>query len=261
MESIGEKTRLSRLVKNGKSLFLAMDQGMEHGPKDFNEENIDPDYILKIATKGYTGMILHKGIALKYFENYAGKVPLILKLNGKTDLGKKEDYSPQITSVKDAVRMGADAVGFTIYVGVPEEQRMVKEFGKIEEEARDYGLPITAWMYTRGENKKNAEAVTYAARLGMELGADIIKTYYLNKSAFAKTVKACPETMVIASGGERKTDIKVLEEAYNVVHSGGAGMAIGRNVWQHKNPYKMTKALQSIIFKNYTIEKAMKFLK
>ncbi len=260
---IGEKTRLSRLLKNGRALFLAMDQGIEHGPSDFNDKNIDPDYILKIAEKGYTGMILHKGVALKYFENYAGKVPLILKLNARTSIPSddKEEISAQITSVKDAVRLGADAVGFTIYVGVEEEPLMLKQFGKIEEEARDYGLPVLAWMYPRGENKNKPEIITYAARLGMELGADMIKTYYVNKTSFEKTVKACPNTKILASGGTKKSANKILEEAYNVIKTGGCGMAIGRNVWQSNNPYRITKALQSIIFKNYTAEQALKLLK
>jgi class I fructose-bisphosphate aldolase len=104
----GHKTRMSRLLKNGKAMFLAMDQGIEHGPKDFNEKNINPDYVLEIAKKGgFTGLAIQKGIAYHYLENYAGEVPLILKLNGKTNiLPKDEAYSATLATVKEAIKLG-----------------------------------------------------------------------------------------------------------------------------------------------------------
>ncbi|PIO00395.1 fructose-bisphosphate aldolase [archaeon CG10_big_fil_rev_8_21_14_0_10_43_11] len=260
---IGEKTRLSRLVKNNRSLFLAMDQGIEHGPRDFNAQNIDPDYVLKIATKGYTGIILHKGVVLKYFEEYAGKVPLILKLNGKTSIpaDDKDIMSSQITSVKDAVRLGADAVGFTIYVGVEEEPLMLKQFGQAEEEARDYGLPIIAWMYPRAKNKSNPKVIRYAARLGMEIGADMVKIHYPTLSGLSSVTRVAPHTRVLFAGGEKKSDQHVLAMARAVVDAGAGGMAIGRNVWQHKTPDKISRALQAIIFKDKSVEEARMLLK
>ncbi len=262
---IGTKTRLSRLETHGKIAFLAMDQGMEHGPSDFNDKNNDPDYVISIAAKaGFNAMILNKGVALKYFDNYAGKVPLILKLTGKTNVPGtgKEMISAQIASVKDAVELGADAVGYTIYVGVPEEERMMKEFSKIEDEARDYGMPVVTWMYPKNKNPKSVSNVSYATRIGMELGADIIKTYYTGSEAtFRKAVMAAQGSRVVCSGGLKKGDAEFLEQVRSVMNAGAAGIAVGRNVWQHKNPVGMSKAIKSIIFKNAQVKDALKFLK
>src|SRR3989344_1597595 len=116
-------SHLGKIVRNGKVLILAMDQGMEHGPRDFNAKNISPEYVCDIASRGgFTGFAIQKGVARQYKENYSGKVPLILKLNGRTEIVPKDEaYSPQICSVKQAVALGADAVGYTIYVGSPRE--------------------------------------------------------------------------------------------------------------------------------------------
>ena len=134
------KDKINELLTNNKALFLALDQGLEHGPKDFNLTTINPEYVFNLARdEKFNAIILQKGLAIRYHENYRYKIPLILKLNGKTGLGHREPYSPQICSVKKAVKLGADAVGYTIYFGSPYEPEMFKEFSKIEEEAgRDY---------------------------------------------------------------------------------------------------------------------------
>ncbi len=249
---IGKEIRLNRLIRNNKSLFLAMDQGIEHGPNDFNDKTINPGMILGIAEKGrYNGIILHKGIVLNYFERYAGKIPLILKLNGKTNIPHIDvGISEQLTSVKDAVRLGADAIGYTIYTGTIGENLMLKQFGKVEEEARDYGMPIILWMYPRGRDRFNAEKVAYAARIGMELGADMVKVYYTGSmQTFKRVVLAAQKTRVLCAGGEKKTEKEFLKMVRNVMNAGAAGLAVGRNVWQHNEPLKITKKIKHIVFK------------
>src|SRR3989338_10740409 len=106
------------LLKNGKALILACDHGLEHGPKDFTIETINPEYVLDIAVKGkYNAMVLQKGLAEKYKANYSKKVPLIVKLNGKTNIPHIEPISLQHCSVKKAADLGAVGVGYTIYLG------------------------------------------------------------------------------------------------------------------------------------------------
>ncbi|MBM3200637.1 hypothetical protein FJZ53_06885, partial [Candidatus Woesearchaeota archaeon] len=120
------KPKLSTITTDGKSLLLAYDQGLEHGPTDFDDKNVDPDYIQEIAVKGkYNGLIFQKGVAEKY---YNCKIPLILKLNGKTNLVKGEPIAAQLCSVKEAIELGAKAVGYTIYVGSAHEATMFKDF-------------------------------------------------------------------------------------------------------------------------------------
>ena len=143
---------MSRLFRDGKAMFLAYDQGLEHGPKDFNDRNFDPSYVIDIALRHrFTGLILHKGLAEKYHENYSGRVPLIVKVNGKDNIAKTSPFSPVLCSVDYAVRLGADAVGYTLYVGSPDESRAMEDFRQVQERAHDYGLPVIGWMYPRGE--------------------------------------------------------------------------------------------------------------
>ena len=95
--------KVNELLTNKKALFLALDHGLEHGPTDFNQKNINSEYVLDIAVKGnYNAIVLQKGLAEKYYENYRSKIPLILKLNGKTSINKdktQDPYSPQLCSV------------------------------------------------------------------------------------------------------------------------------------------------------------------
>lgn len=245
---------LGKIVKNGKVLILAMDQGMEHGPRDFNSKNINPEYVCEIAAKGgFTGFALQKGVARHYKECYSGKVPLILKMNGRTEIVPKDEaYSPPIASVKEAVALGADAIGYTIYVGSPMEAQMFREFGKLQEEAQEYGLPSVVWAYPRGRhvpNEKDPAMVAYAARVALELGADIVKINYPGSVDSMKWVVASAgRCKVISAGGSKQPDAEFLHKVKDIVAGGGAGLAVGRNVWQNDNPMKITQEIRKIIF-------------
>ncbi len=256
----------SKLLKNGRIFVLAYDQGLEHGPSDFNDKSVDPKYVLDIAEKGkYTGVIFQKGIAERYYDKRKNKVPLILKLNGKTNLVKGEPISTQLCSVKEAKKLGAKGVGYTIYVGSKYEHIMFKEFEKIEKDAHRNNLSVIAWMYPRGEAIKNEldrDILAYSARVGLELGADIVKMKYNNNPHDLKWIVKCAgKTKVMISGGAKTKPGFLLSQAKDIMNSGAVGMAIGRNIWQYKEPLKMTKALQSIIFENKSVRDVMRLLK
>jgi class I fructose-bisphosphate aldolase len=244
---------LSKITSGGKALFLAYDQGLEHGPSDFNDENVDPTNILKLGSTGkFNAVILQKGIAQNYYNPYRDQIPLILKLNGKTNLVEGDPYSPQICSVAEAVELGAFAVGYTIYIGSKFESEMFKEFAKIEEEAHFGNIPLVAWMYLRGSgtlNRDPKELAVYAARIGLELGADIIKMKYPgDKETFKKCIEAAGKTKVVVSGGEKIEESEFLELAQTVMGCGAIGMAVGRNIWQDNDPLGLTEKLKKIIF-------------
>lgn len=249
---------LSKITKNGRAMFLAYDQGMEHGPEaDFDDENIDPQKILDIAEKGqFTGVIFQKGIAEKYYNPEVNKVPLIVKLNGKTKIRADldEPYAPQLCSVDEALGLGAAAVGYTIYVGSQFESKMMQEFSTIEQEAEKHNLPVIAWMYPRGKSvagrENSREILSYATRLGLELGADIIKIPYNgNKKDFEWVVKAAGKVKVVMSGGPKtETREDFLAIVRDVLAVGAAGVAIGRNIWQDEEPLKISHQLAEIIF-------------
>lgn len=242
--------KLAKLMRKNRCLFLAYDHGLEHGPSDFNEVNVDPEYVLDIARKGkFNALILQKGIAEKY---YSGGIPLIVKLNGKTRLISGEPISPQICSVKYAADLGASAVGYTIYPGSAFEREIFSGFGKMQEEARDYGLPVVAWMYPRGaaiKNDTNPELLAYAARVGLELGADIIKLKYSGSpESFRRVVECAGKAKVVVAGGFKMGEGELLRQTREILNAGACGLAIGRNIWQHPEPLDAAKKLGSIIF-------------
>lgn len=247
---------LSKITKEGKAMYLAYDQGLEHGPEDFNSQNFDPERILQIAVEGgFTAIIFQKGTAEKYYykSSYARKIPLILKLNGKTKLHKGEAYSPQVCDVAEALDLGASAVGYTIYAGSQFEQEMFKEFGKIVREAHAKKIPVVAWVYPRGkdiENDTTKEIVAYAARVALELGADIAKIKYSGSlENFRWAAQCAGKTKVVLSGGNKVSDEEFLKVVKNVMDAGGIGVAVGRNVWQNEDPVGMGKKIREVIWK------------
>ena len=246
---------LSKIMTRGKAIYLAYDQGLEHGPEsDFNDKNVDPLYILDIAKRGkYNGVVFHKGIAEKYRKEIrASKVPLILKLNGKTRLVKGEPKSAMIASVKDAVRLKASAIGFTIYIGSRFEEEIIEEFVSVQREAHAKGLPVIAWIYPRGGKVKNdvsRENMVYAARTGLEVGADIVKIKYGGKVNDLKwAVKAAGRCKVVVAGGVKKNPKEFLKQVKEIKKAGASGLAIGRNVWQAEEPLKVSSEIRKIIF-------------
>jgi class I fructose-bisphosphate aldolase len=247
--------KLNKITKKGRALFLAYDQGLEHGPEDFNDRNVNPKYIIDIAKKGgYTGIIFQKGIAEKYNKEIRkSKVPLIVKLNGKTNLFKGEPIARQLCTVKEAVKLGAAAVGYTIYLGSDYEDEMLQEFESVQREAHSRELPMIAWIYPRGKsvkNKNKARLMAYSARTGLEIGADIIKIQYNgNAKDLRWAVKSAGKTKVVIAGGIKKEEKKLLKQVKEIMNTGCIGIAIGRNIWQNKNPLEITSKVKKIILK------------
>src|SRR3989338_7569869 len=188
--SLGKKTRLYRMLyehgpANGTLMILPIDQGIEHGPLNFfpNPPSEDPDFQYKLAFEGgFSAIALHIGLASKYSRKYVGRVPLILKINGKTNVPSDDNaFSPLTSSVEDAVRLGADAVGYTLYAGSPSQDRDIKQLNDVRFECEKFGMPLIVWSYPRGSaidskaGKDSLYAIDYEARLACEFGADIVK--------------------------------------------------------------------------------------
>jgi fructose-bisphosphate aldolase, class I len=264
--STGKKARLHRILhehglRNGTALFLPYDQGLEHGPRDFfaNPAASDPKYILALALEGgFNGIAIQIGLAEKFYWDYAGEVPLVLKLNGKTDIPSAIDpLSPVNATVEDAVRLGADAVGYTLYVGTPAQERDFEQYRQVRADARRLGMPLIVWSYPRGSaidakgGKDSFYAVDYAARTASELGADMVKVnfphpdkqsgvagQYLHEFppqlAIDAVVKSANRTLLLVSGGERAGDEAMLDKARQSMEAGATGLIFGRNVWQRE---------------------------
>jgi len=249
-----KKNLVKRITRKDRALLLAYDHGMEHGTADFDNVSIDPARILKIADSSFfTGFICQKGIAEKYYDKAKNKVPLILKLNGKTNLLKNEPYSPQVCSIDEALDLGASAVGYTVYVGSRNEAKMIAEFAKIEEEAEKKGLPVVGWMYPRGKavegREHSKEVLSYAARIGLELGAEMIKIPYTGDlKSFSWVVKAAGKTKVVVVGGSKTSEEAFFQMVKDILAAGACGLAVGRNIWQSDKPLEISEKVAKIVF-------------
>jgi len=249
--------RMAPFLKDGRGLLLAYDQGLEHGPStDFDDRNIDPAFVMDVAAKGsFNGIVFQKGVAERFYD---GRVPLILKLNGKSSVPKGEPISRQVCSVKHAASLGARGVGYTIYLGSGFESEMLSEFGRIQEEAHREGLAAIAWVYPRGsavQNDSSREMVSYATRMALELGADAAKVKYTGEvESFSWAVKAAAGVKVFMSGGPKAaTDEAFLSQVEGVMQAGGAGLAVGRNIWQHKDPLGMAARVKKVVFETKAV--------
>jgi fructose-bisphosphate aldolase, class I len=279
----GKKARLHRILfqhglRNGTALFLPYDQGLEHGPRDFfaNPAAGDPKYIIKLALEGgFNGIAIQIGLAEKFYWDYAGEVPLVLKLNGKTEIPPDDEaLSPVHASVADAVRLGADAVGYTMYVGTPAAEADFAQFRQIREDAQRYGMPLVVWAYPRGSaveakgGRDSFYAVDYAARTASELGADVVKVNFPHpekqsgvkeayleefsgQQAIDAVVRSANRTLLLVSGGSKGGDEAMLEKARQSMEAGATGLIWGRNVWQrqHSESLQFVARLREILAK------------
>ncbi|TRO52152.1 fructose-bisphosphate aldolase [Candidatus Bathyarchaeota archaeon] len=257
---IGKERRLRRIFRvDKKTIIVPMDHGVTVGPIDgiVNMQCI----VDKLIIGGADAIVINRGIA-KCIDT--GNVGLIVHLSGITLLCPDPNNKVQICSVEDAIRLGADAVSVHVNVGAKEEPQMLKTLGEIACECDNFGMPLLAMMYPRGPKIKDAHAVdvvAHAARLGAELGADIIKTNYTgDPKSFETVIESCPVPVIIAGGPKAETSRDVLQMVKDSVTAGGAGLSIGRNVFQHNDPKRMVKALATIVHDDATVSDALKIL-
>jgi class I fructose-bisphosphate aldolase len=262
----GKKARLYNMMYehgpgNGTLMMLPIDQGLEHGPIDFlvNPPALDPEFQLKLALEGnFSGIVFHIGLATKYMKQYAGKIPLVLKINGKTNVpSDAQAFSALDATVEDAVHLGADAIGYTLYIGSPAQDRDFLQFNQVRRDAEKFGMPIIVWAYPRGDAMKakggvdSLYAVDYAARVALELGADVVKINVPEHEkispdqpkpydqmnlgyagGIAKVVASAGRALVLFSGGSKLDDEDLLTKARMAMENGATGLIFGRNLWQ-----------------------------
>jgi len=252
------------LARDGKVLILAYDHGLEHGPVDFEDvpESADPERVFDVATHpAVTSLAVQKGVAEAYYPSYEDDVNLLAKLNGTSNLWMGEPDSAVNWSVDYAAEVGADAVGFTLYGGSNKEIEMAEEFRKAQEAAREHDLPVVMWSYPRGQGLKNdtkPDTIAYAARQALELGADVAKVKYPgSQAAMEQAVRMAGPTKVVMSGGSKTSDREFLETVKSAIDAGGVGLAVGRNVFQRKNPQRILDALEQVIFEESSVDAAL----
>ncbi|RYF07744.1 MAG: class I fructose-bisphosphate aldolase [Deltaproteobacteria bacterium] len=255
-----------KLAGTGKMVILPVDQGFEHGPvRSFGKvpAGNDPRYHFMLSVE--SGVAAHAaplGALQAGAAEYAGQVPLILKLNNSDSLTKGGDPCPAVTgSVQDALELGCAAIGFTIYPGSDERNTMYEEVRELVAEARSVGLPTIIWSYPRGSGiSKDGElaidVVSYGAHVACQLGAHIIKvkppTAHIEQGEAKKIYESQKipvgtltervrhvvqstfggRRIVIFSGGATKGEAEVLAEIKELAAGGSFGSIMGRNVFQ-----------------------------
>jgi fructose-bisphosphate aldolase, class I len=285
-DSPGVKANLARMLNHGslagtgKMVILPVDQGFEHGPaRSFapNPEGYDPDYHVSLAVdSGCNAYAAPLGFIEAVADRYAGQIPLILKLNNSDTLAKVEAPCSAVTgSVKDAIRLGCTAIGYTIYPGSGLRNRMYEDLRQLILEAKDHGLPTILWAYPRGaglskEGETAVDVAAYAAQISAQLGAHVIKIkppnpkieqpeaqkvfekFKIPTATLAERVRHCVQSafngkrIVIFSGGEAKDTPAVLEEVKGLADGGAFGSIMGRNAFQRPRG-EAIKLLQDVM--------------
>ena len=243
------------ISRDGRSIILAYDHGLEHGPVDFepNPKTADPERLFELAThSAVTSLAVQKGIAEAYYPDYEDEVNLVVKLNGTSNLWRGEPNSAVNCSAEYAAELGADAIGFTVYGGSNHEVEMAEEFREAQEGAREHDMGVIMWSYPRGQGLRNAndpDVISYGARVGLELGADVVKVKYPGSAeAMADAVEMAGPAKVVMSGGTMKDDEGFLRNVADAIDAGATGLAVGRNVFQRDEPERILDALEAVVF-------------
>jgi len=256
----GKNRRMKQIFQqDNRTIIVPMDHGVTIGPIQ-GITNMQQT-INQLVEGGVDAVLIHKGIAKTVDTTGTG---LIVMLSGMSNLSPNINNKVQVCSIQEAIRLGADAVSVHVNVGAPEEDKMLANLGKVAEECDKYGLPLLAMMYPRGPkitNEHALEAVAHAARIGAELGADIIKTNYTGTiESFKQVTESCPAPILIAGGPRCKSTKEILQTTNDALQAGAAGLSIGRNIFQHENQTLIVKALSAIVHKGATVEQAQKIL-
>jgi fructose-bisphosphate aldolase/2-amino-3,7-dideoxy-D-threo-hept-6-ulosonate synthase len=261
---IGKQVRMQRIMdrNTGKTVIIPMDHGVTVGPIK-GLENMK-DTINKVADGGTNAIVLHKGMVGVGHRSGGRDVGLIIHLSASTSVGPDPNHKVIVCSVKEAIKLGADAVSIHVNIGADDEAEMLKDMGEIAKDCNKWGMPLLAMMYPRGKkikDEKDVGVVKLAARVGAELGADIVKTNYTgNIKSFRQVVEGCPVPVIIA-GGSKGDELQTLKMIEDAMRAGASGVAMGRNSFQHNNPPNFVKAVCAVVHQGKSAKEACKLLR
>ena len=264
MTILGKNIRMERIINRntGKTVIVPMDHGISVGPIDGLQDM--KSIIQKVAEGGANAIVEHKGLVAEGHRGKGSDIGLIIHLSGSTALSPYPNAKTLVCSVEEAIKLGADAVSIHVNLGNGGEKEMLHDFGKVAYEARTWGMPLLAMIYPRGEKIKDeydVKVIKHAARVGNEMGADIVKVSYTGSTdTFREVVEGCSVPVVIAGGAKMDSDQEILEMVKGAIDAGGAGVSIGRNVFQHRDPNLMVQAISAIVNDNSSVENALKIL-
>ncbi len=261
---IGKEIRLERIMnrETRKTIIVPMDHGVSSGPIE-GIINIR-EAVEKVAEGGANAVVLHKGMVRAGHRGRGRDIGLIVHLSASTDLSPRKNDKVLVCTVEEAIRLGADAVSIHVNIGAEGEKEMLKDFGYVSKVCEEWQMPLLAMVYGRGpkiENQYDPKVVAHCARVGAELGADIVKVPYTgDPETFRLAVEGSPVPVVIAGGPKMKSEKEVLEMVYGAMQAGASGLSIGRNIFQAKDPKKMVMAMSAIVHEGKSVDEALKIL-
>jgi fructose-bisphosphate aldolase/2-amino-3,7-dideoxy-D-threo-hept-6-ulosonate synthase len=252
----GVSARLDRIGTGGRHLIVPMDHGITMGAvtglKDI-EATIDG-----VTRGGADAVLTQKGIAPRVHPNKNGK-GYIVHLNASTTIGPDENDKRMSGTVEEAVRAGADAVSLHINVGSDYEPKQLEDLARVTDDAARLGIPVLAMAYARGPgvDGSDPEALGHAVRFAEELGADLVKTGYSGDAGSFEHVVESTRLPVVIAGGSKGTDRETVEAVRGVIDAGGAGVSMGRSIFQHDDPEAITTAVSAVVHDDADTDEAL----
>jgi len=261
---IGKEIRMERIMNRAKrtTVIVPMDHGVSMGPvSGLTDMRHAVD---EAAIGGANAVVMHKGLVKSGHRGGGRDLGLIVHLSGSTTLSPEPYAKTLVCTVEEAIKLGADAVSVHVNLGNDAEKNMLTDLSNVARISNEWGMPLLAMIYPRGERIKDEfdpEAIKHAARIGAELGADLVKVSYTGSpDTFAKVVEGCGVPVVIAGGPKMDSDRDVLEMVHGAMSAGARGLSIGRNVFQHHTPSIMIQAMSKIVHEDSSVEEALEVL-
>ena len=261
---LGKAVRLERIFNRNthRAIIVPMDHGVTVGPiqgiTDMREA------VNNVAEGGANAVIMHKGLVRCGHRGRGADVGLIVHLSASTSLSPFPNAKTLVGSVEDAIKLGADGVSVHVNLGDESERTMLADFGKIASDASEWGMPLLAMFYARGPKVMDEyapEVVAHCARVGVELGADVVKVPYTGDiDTFGHVVDSCCVPVVIAGGPKLDDARSLVQMVHDSVQAGGAGLSIGRNVFQAARPARLLQALHGVVHQDWDVDQAMELL-
>ncbi len=250
----GMRNRLSRIIKpNGRCVMLAVDHGYFQGPTTGLAnlgKTVEP--LLPYAD----ALMITRG-AVKNWINPTVDIPIILRVSGGTSILKELSNEAITTSIDDAIRINASAITCSVFVGGEYEKQTIENLSRLVDEGEKYGIPVLAVTAVGKDMVRDARYLGLASRICVEIGAHIVKTYYIEED-FGKIVEACGNVPVVIAGGKKLPELDALKMTHSAVSDGATGVDMGRNVFQSDSPVGMIKAVRAIVHDNKSVEEAYK---
>lgn len=261
---LGKAIRLERIIDRNtrRTIIVPMDHGTTVGPLP---GIVDMRAAVQAVVEGGANAVLmHKGLVRCGHRTQGKDIGLIVHLSASTTLSPFPNAKTLVGTVEDAIRLGADAVSVHVNLGDETEAKMLADFGQVTSTAQSWGIPVLAMVYARGPKVRSEfdpDIVAHCARVGVELGADVVKVPYTGDiDSFGKVVDACCVPVVIAGGPKLDSTKAFLQMVHDSISAGGSGLSVGRNVFQHKNPAILTRALAKVVHEDVDVSDALAML-